>query len=259
MIKGQLETIVSIIKEAGEILKEGFGQTKQITYKSEIDLVTKYDVLCEQFLCERFSKIAPEFQIVAEESYKNEALKHKLIVIDPIDGTTNFVHNIPHVAISVAFLDTTGQDVGIVYNPILEELFIGIEGEGATWNGEKISVGKTEQLNKSLVATGFPYKIIEDEDIRKDVVSLLDKVLANVRGIRRLGSAALDLCYLSCGKFDLFYEYELKPWDVGAGIIILKESGGVALNGKGATYDIFKDTLLVASNKELIKNFAQLL
>jgi len=258
-LRERLEDILSIIKEAGEILKEGFGKNKEVVFKGEIDLVTQYDTACEKYLCDRFGVLFPEFQIVAEESYKNESLSDKLIIIDPIDGTTNFVHNIPHVAISVAFIDKGAKSIGVVYNPILNEMFIGIEGEGATLNGKKIEIKKGKELNKSLVATGFPYKIIEDSNTRAKIIALMDKVLGSVRGIRRLGAASLDLCYLACGRFDIFYEYDLKPWDVAAGIIILEEAGGIALNRDKQKYDIFNDDLIISSNKELAEIFIKLL
>jgi myo-inositol-1(or 4)-monophosphatase len=246
-----LKEFIGIVKEAGEIFKNGFYSVKQVNLKGKKDLVTEYDIKVEEFLKEKFRKF--NYSIIAEESEKDEF--DNSIIIDPIDGTTNFFHQIPHCAISVGVYENKKAKFGIVYNPILDELFYAEVGNGAYKNKKRIKVSNFNNFQRALIATGFPYSSAEDKDDLSWVINRLNKILPNCQDIRRFGSAALDLCYVAEGKFEGFYEINLKPWDVSAGIIILREAGGIVSNDLGDEYNMFSDKCIVASNGLIHKEF----
>ena len=241
----KLYEFIEIIKKAGEIFKEGFEKKVEIKSKGLKDLVTEYDVKVEKFLIKEFSKFC-EYSIIAEETLQEKF--QNSIIIDPIDGTTNFAHHIPHCAISVGIYEYKNPKYAIVYNPILNELFYAKKGEGAYKNGKKITVSNQNDFQRSLIATGFPYSSAENEDDLKWVINKLSHVLPRCQDIRRLGSAALDLCYVAEGKYEGFYEINLKPWDVSAGILIVEEAGGIVSNEYGNEYNFFEDICIVATN-----------
>ncbi|WP_457562356.1 inositol monophosphatase family protein [Caminibacter pacificus] len=250
------EKTIQIVKEAGEIFKEGYYKDKEIVLKGKKDLVTEYDIKVEEFLKEKLKPFNTNF--IAEESIYNEKI-HKTFIIDPIDGTTNYAHQVPHCAISVAYYENNREVFGIVYNPILNELFYAKKGEGAYLKGKKIEVSKNECFQRALIATGFPYSSAENEADLKWVISKLNKVLPRCQDIRRLGSAALDLCYVACGRYEGFYEINLKPWDVAAGKIIVQEAGGEVSNNFGESYNIFEDRCIVATNMKIHRELVNLL
>lgn len=253
-----IEKLTLIIKEAGEILKEGYYSSKDVTFKAKKDLVTKYDVGIENFLKEKFSKEFNSFNIIAEESDNTNLEFKDSIIIDPIDGTTNFVNGVPHCAISVGVYKDKKPFIGVVYNPILDELYTAKVGEGSYLNGKKLEVTKEDNFQKALLATGFPYtsgSVQSDLDI---VVNSLKTILPKCQDIRRLGSASLDLCYVAKGVYEGYYEINLKAWDVSAGILILTEAGGKVTNHLDSEYELFSDKCIVATNtlvhSELLKN-----
>jgi len=233
-----------IILNAGEIFKEGFYSSKDITLKGKKDLVTEYDVKIEEFLKEEFIKFG--YSIIAEESLKEDF--ENSIIIDPIDGTTNYAHQIPHCAISVGVYENKKPKYAFVYNPVLNEFYTSIAGEGAYKNFQKLKVSKNGNFQRALIATGFPYSSADNAEDLESVIRSLHSVLPRCQDIRRLGSAALDLCYTAEGKYEGFYEINLKPWDVSAGMIILKEAGGVVTSCFGQEYDMFEDRCIVATN-----------
>jgi len=241
----KLNEFIEIVKKAGEIFKEGFNKNLEIKSKGVKDLVTEYDVEVEKFLINEFKKFS-EYSIIAEESVQEEF--NNSIIIDPIDGTTNFAHHIPHCAISIGVYEKKSPKYAIVYNPILNELFYAKKGERAYKNGNKIKVSNQNNFQRSLIATGFPYSGAENKDDLNWVISRLKEVLPRCQDIRRLGSAALDLCYVAEGKYEGFYEINLKPWDVSAGILIVSEAGGMISNEYGNEYNLFEDRCIVASN-----------
>jgi len=243
----EYQVLKEMAKEAGEIFREGFKKSKSITFKSDIDLVTQYDLQIELFLKERLAIAFPEHTLVGEETSESITYPDKAIYIDPIDGTTNFIHGIPFCAISIGIWEDQRPVAGVVYNPILEDLFYAEAGKGATMNDEHIHVTDTTTLKNSLIATGFPYtKIDKGEDYRW-VIASMEAVLPETRDMRRLGSAAIDLCYVAKGIFDGYYEINLKPWDVGAGILIVLEAGGKNSAQNGSDYTLDKK-ILVATN-----------
>ena len=254
-----LENLISLVLEAGMIFNDGYFSNKRVQYKGKVDLVTQYDTKIEEFLKERISQSYPEYSIIGEESSSDKKRADYAIYIDPIDGTTNFVHSLPFCAISVGVFKENSPFIGIVYNPILDELFYAQKGIGAYCNNEQIFVSSKSDLQQSLLATGFPYTKVEKGKDFRWVIKSMENLLPNSRDIRRLGSAAIDLCYVAKGIYDGFYECNLKPWDVAAGMLIVEEAGGKISNEKNEKYDL-SDHIIVASNgqihNKLIENLA---
>ena len=247
--------LIKIIKDAGKILKKGFYTDKNISFKAKKDLVTQFDVAVEKYLKKKFSKKFKEFNIIAEESDNANIEFNNSIIIDPIDGTTNFVNGVPHTAISVGVYKNKKPYLAVVYNPILDELYTAKIGKGAYLNGKKLKVSSEDTFQKALLATGFPYTSGSDENDLNDVVKKIKDVLPLCQDLRRLGSASIDLCYVARGTFEGYYEMNLKPWDVSAGVLILTEAGGQVSNINGDEYKLFEDKYLVASNRKIHKEF----
>ncbi len=249
--------VKEIILEAGKILIEGYYSKKEVDFKAKKDLVTKYDIAIENFLKEKFKEFS-DFNVIAEESDNTNCKFDNSIIIDPIDGTTNFVNQVPHTSISVGVYKNKRAYFGIVYNPILGELYEAEVGKGAYLNGEKIEVSKEKVFQKALISTGFPYTSGSSEEDLNDVINKIKNILPKCQDIRRLGSAALDLCYVAKGIYEGYYEMNLKAWDVSAGIIILNEAGGRVSSLENKEYELFKTKYIVASNsyihEEFIKN-----
>lgn len=250
-----LKQISDVVLEAGDIVSSGFHSAKNIKHKGEVDLVTEYDVRTENFLKEKLQKMFPSFTIVGEETYSERKYPaENVIFIDPIDGTTNFVHGVPFVAVSVGVITNTETKYGVVYNPVLNELYAAETGKGAFCNGSQIKVSETASLINSLVATGFPYK----KDNLPYLMKILEDVLKATRGIRRAGAASLDLCYTARGIYDLYYETRLQPWDMAGGLIIVREAGGIITKLDGRYHDMDSDSV-IASNGLLHIEFLNLL
>lgn len=252
------EKLIEIVKEAGEILKDGYFSKKDVTFKATKDMVTKYDVAVENFLKKRFLEEFRDFNVIAEESDNTDLEFNNSIIVDPIDGTTNFVNKVPHTCISVGVYKDKKPFIGIVYNPILDELYTAVVGEGAYLNNDKIEVSNESEFQKSLLSTGFPYSNATNQDDLNDVIKKMKDILPRCQDIRRLGSAAIDLCFVARGTYEGYYEMNLKAWDVSAGLIILQEAGGVVTTLDGSEYTLFEDKYIVASNNhihnELISN-----
>jgi len=250
--------LIEIIKEAGEILKDGYFSKKDVTFKASKDLVTKYDVAVENFLKEKFALEFKDFNVIAEESDNSNLEFSNSIIVDPIDGTTNFVNKVPHTCISVGVYKDKKPFIGIVYNPILDELYTAVVGEGAYLNGERLQVSDESTFQKALLSTGFPYSNATNKDDLNDVIEKIAYILPRCQDIRRLGSAAIDLCFVARGTYEGYYEMNLKAWDVSAGLIILQEAGGKVSTLDGSDYTLFEDKYIVASNglihNELISN-----
>ena len=246
-----MNDIKEIILEAGEIFKKGFYNLKNVSFKGKKDLVTEYDVAVENFLKDAFKKALPNFTIIAEESSNDIQEINNTIIIDPIDGTTNFVNGLPHCAISVAIYKDGEEYIGAVYLPILNEFFYAQKGKGAFLNDEKISVSKENDFQKSLIATGFPYTCGESKEDLDFIMDRMKKVLPNCQDIRRLGSASVDLCMVAKGVFEAYYEIGLASWDLAGGMIILKEANGMISDIDGNELNIFEHKCLVATNGQI--------
>ncbi|MGB5157316.1 inositol monophosphatase family protein [Desulfobacterium sp. N47] len=239
--------------KGGEVLKENFDKIPKIKKKGSIDLVTESDTESEKLIIETIKKVFPSHTILAEESGLENGDAECLWIIDPLDGTTNFAHHLPIFAVSIAFALNGDIVAGIVLNPVTGELFTATKGEGANLNGIPIHVSKTQKLTDSLLVTGIPYNF---KEIIDDIQTRFFNCLKASQGVRRLGSAALDLCYTAAGRFEGFFEQDLKPWDTAAGLIIAKEAGGSVTDFSGNSFDIYKPEILATNGKihdEMIK------
>ena len=243
-MRDYLEVAVEAAKLGGEVLKQSYGQVKEIEYKGEINIVTNVDKRSERLIVELLNSRFPKHSILAEEGTDMARPSEYKWVIDPLDGTTNYAHDYPLFCVSVG-LERNGKMIaGAVYQPIFEELFVAEKAGGAYLNGRKIQVSRIDSLKQGLVATGFPYDVLENpSQAMKDFSYFVDSAQA----VRRDGSAALDLCYVAMGRFDGFWEARLKPWDTAAGVLIVTEAGGRVSDFQDAHYSIYKDQV-VASN-----------
>ncbi len=242
-----IERLKTIANEAGRRVRSGYHASKNVQHKGLVDLVTEYDVRVEALIMERLEEHFPHHTLVGEESHTGRYDHARAIYIDPIDGTTNFIHGIPHLGISLGVWEAGEPILAVVYNPILNEMFWAEAGEGAYCNGAPLHVSAQSDLQQSLIATGFPYAKVNRGIEYRWVMDVLASLLPNIRDIRRLGAAAIDLCYLAQGRTDAFYEIDLKPWDVSAGMLIVQEAGGCITNTYGEPFD-FSDKGIVASN-----------
>jgi len=247
----QLEILKQIALQAGEIVKEGYSAQKDVQHKGIVDLVTQYDVKTEAFIIEQLQIYFSDYSLIGEESYdKSQGYNHnKAIYIDPIDGTTNFIHGIPHLGISLGVWEDGEPTLAVVYNPILDELFYAAKHKGAYLNDTRLEVSKQDSLQQSLIGTGFPYAKVNKGLEHDWVLKTLTNLLSNIRDIRRLGAAAIDLCYLAQGKIDAFYEIDLQPWDVSAGILIVLEAGGRVTNANGEAFSLESKSIVVSNGK----------
>ncbi len=240
----ELDIATLAAREAGAVLRKRFGQAHQIMKKGEIDLVTEADLKSESLILEIISSHFPGDNILSEETGDKNKRSARTWIVDPLDGTTNFAHGFPFFCVSIALEVDQKLVVGAVYNPYIDELFQAAGGRGATLNGQPIRVSTTENIGDALLATGFPYDIHQRSD---DVLDLFRKMVLVAQGVRRAGSAALDLCYVAAGRLDGFWEQSLKPWDTAAGCVILKEAGGILSTYSGYAYSPYENTI-VGSN-----------
>jgi len=238
-----LHVAISAARAGAEIVKAQFGGPQNPRYKGNFDPVTAVDHAAEKAILDVLVEERPDDQIMAEES-GGESHAGRHWIVDPLDGTVNFVHSIPHVSISVALYDGDVGLVGVVFDPLRDELFTATLGGGAHLNSHVISVSDVDDLNKSVVATGFPY----NHDIYAESLSIvLREVLREVNGIRRMGSAALDLAWVAAGRYDGYWELGIAPWDGAAGIILVREAGGTVTDPFGRPTTPSKG-LVVSSN-----------
>jgi myo-inositol-1(or 4)-monophosphatase len=240
-----LDVAMKAAKEAGVIQMNYFGKPQSVTYKGEYDPVTEVDKLCDHAIQKIIRQTFPDHDILTEESpFKEKGSKWRWI-IDPIDGTTNYARGFPFFSVSIGLENDGELTIGVVYHPILDELFIAEKGKGAFLNGKRISVSQTDRLKRSFLATGFPYDVQRNPDL---YLPYLRQFIRQSLAVRRPGSAAIDLCYVAAGRFDGFWELSLKPWDMAAGILLIMEAGGAVTGPEGRPFDIYSEGLLVASN-----------
>jgi myo-inositol-1(or 4)-monophosphatase len=242
----ELEAAISAAREAGRVLREGFGWQHTVRYKGEVDLVTEVDEQAEQVIQEILLGAFPSYGMLAEEGGWLPGEEDARWIVDPLDGTTNYAHGLPIFAVSIA-LERVGEVVlGMVHDPMREETYVAERGGGATLNDEPISVSDTDESNRALIATGFPY----DRNKVPEALDLFGRFAGLTRGMRRLGSTALDLCYVASGRLDGYYERGIWAWDIAAGSLILKEAGGKVTNYQGSELDL-EGREIVASNGAL--------
>jgi myo-inositol-1(or 4)-monophosphatase len=227
-----LEAAIETAIEAGGILLSEFGRPAKVSLKGKLDLVTQADRQSEHAIVSRLRRCFPKHAILSEEGEGQESDSRYCWIIDPLDGTTNFVHGYPCFAVSIALEEAGELLVAVVYQPITRELFAGSRGEGAYLNKTRIRVSGVDHLSASLVATGFP-------SLKRTPNPNIDyywNFALRSQGMRRDGSAALDLASVACGRFDGFWEFGLHPWDTAAGVLLVREAGGVVTNFAGQSY-----------------------
>jgi myo-inositol-1(or 4)-monophosphatase len=255
MWQKEMEIARQAAREAGKIVHSHFGRKNRVRKKGDIDLVTEADIQSEQKILEIISRPFPSDSFLTEETGEHRHLPDRVWLIDPLDGTTNFAHAFPFFAVSIA-LEVEGRVVlGIVYNPCTNEWFEAVEGRGASLNHQTIRVSSTKNLMESLLATGFPYDVHDNPD---GVVARFKTMLTRSQGVRRPGSAALDLCYVACGRVDGYWEERLNPWDTAAGLVIVKEAGGEVTEYTGGDYTPDSKTI-IASNGRIHQDMIQAL
>jgi myo-inositol-1(or 4)-monophosphatase len=243
------EKVKELVKIAGNLLKEMYYSTYEIYHKGKIDLVTTADIKSEEVLKKGLKELTPDIPVIGEESFsEKEKFKSSYCwMVDPLDGTTNFAHHLPWFAISVALLKEKEPLLGIIYNPIIDEFFYAIKREGAYLNEKPIKVSPKEKLIDSLLCTGFPVsKILDSTDL---FIPLFEEFMKISQGVRRFGSAALDLAYVACGRYEGFWEPYLKPWDTSAGVLLVKEAGGEVTDYFGNPYHPFLNTIVASNGK----------
>jgi len=239
-----LELAIQAAREAGRIQKARFGHSNRVELKGEINPVTEVDRLCERIISEMILGIFPDHDLLTEETpFKGKGSRWRWI-IDPLDGTTNYIHRFPFFAVSIGMELDGVMELGVAYDPVREELFHAVRGQGAFLNGQRITVSETEDLGQSLLCTGFPYDVRENLD---GYLCYFRQFMIKGFAIRRPGSAVLDLCHLAAGHFDGFWEFKLHAWDVAAGSLIVTEAGGQVTGITGQPFIIYSKDIL-ASN-----------
>ena len=240
--------INNTITNSGNILRSGFGSKFQIENKiGKNNLVTEYDYKSEKYIVDEIKKAFPTHNIISEEEGSVNNNSEYDWIIDPLDGTVNYANNIPIFSVSIALRENGNLIAGAVYQPILNELFTAELGNGAKMNGEYITVSNKIEMNTSLLVTGFPYDINNDP---KNAIRSFTNIVKRGIPIRRLGSAALDLAYVACGRFEGFWEVNLNSWDVAAGILLVNEAGGKCNNYNGKD-SLVEDKEILATNGKI--------
>jgi myo-inositol-1(or 4)-monophosphatase len=244
-LTSEFEVAVAAAKAAGEVLRSGFGQRQEVRYKGEVDLVTEADEKAEQKIKATLQEAFPAYEILTEESGRLPGQGDYRWIVDPLDGTTNYAHGLPLFSVSVA-LERAGEVVlGVVHDPMAQETYAAERGNGATLNGRLIKVSDTEELIQALLATGFPY----ERDDMSATLDLFGRFAVLTQSMRRLGSAALDMCYVGAGRLDGYYERGIQAWDIAAGLLLVKEAGGFVSDFRGSDRMLEQGQVLAANDQ----------
>ena len=239
------DVMLMAAEKAGEVIHHYFNGAFEIKNKEGINnLVTEVDLHSERLIIDTIKEHFPDHTIISEEVGELIQTSDYQWLIDPIDGTVNFAHSIPICCVSIGLLYKNELILGIVYNPMMNEKFVAEKGKGATLNGKPISVSKKSNFKKACLVTGFPYAW---PDSYEHPIRVFERFILEGLPIRRLGSAALDLCWVACGRFDGVWEYNLSSWDVAAGYLIVQEAGGTITNFEGQRYDVFEKQTLATN------------
>jgi myo-inositol-1(or 4)-monophosphatase len=232
--------------EAGKYILKAMPEKHHIDKKGIVNLVTEVDRGAEKIIYRIITEAFPQDRFIAEEGSSNDGKSGLVWYVDPLDGTTNFAHRLPHFCISIGLVEAGIPVAGCVYNPNLDECFTAAKGQGAFLNDKPIHVSQVENLTDSLLATGFPYDLRDSSEDNLVNFALFYK---NCQAVRRAGAAALDLAYVACGRFDGFWEFKLQGWDIAAGIILVREAGGQVSNYSGNPVEITKGEVLASNGK----------
>jgi myo-inositol-1(or 4)-monophosphatase len=239
-----LDVAVDAARAGAAVVGKAFGAPVDTQWKSDANPVTEIDRNAEAAIIEAISRFRPNDGFLAEETGGQGWVEGRVWIIDPLDGTVNFIHGIPHVSVSVALWVDGVPEVGVIYDVSRNEEFYGARGRGAWLNHEKIAVSAQSTFGESLLATGFPY----DRNLHgRKYAAVLGEVLTRAQGIRRFGSAALDLAWVACGRYDGYWETGIAPWDSAAGVLLVHEAGGTVTNFEGASHRL-DDSVIVTSN-----------
>ncbi len=239
-------TLLKATSEAGALIKAHFAGGFTIAHKEGINnLVTEIDQAAERLIINIIKSRFPDHGIVGEEYGKQDGEARYQWIIDPIDGTVNYAHGIPICCVSIGLMEGDEVIMGAVFNPMMNEFFFAEKGKGAWLNDQPIHVSKKENFEQAFLVTGFPYHFPEG----KNPFSVFERLVTQGIPVRRLGSAALDLCWVACGRFDGFWEYNLNPWDIAAGYLIVTEAGGKVTDFKGNPYSIWDKETLATNGK----------
>ncbi len=237
---------VAAAYKGAKLLRFHFGTISKIEKKGAIDLVTEADIASEKAIIDTIRNVFPEHGLLAEESGLSKPRAQYNWIIDPLDGTTNFAHNLGIFCVSIAFAIVDQIQIGVILNPVNGELFTATQGLGACLNGHPIQVSNTSSVSDSLLVTGFPY---DKKDHLKPLLKRYGNCLKSSQGVRRLGSAALDVCFVACGRFDGFWEENLKPWDTAAATLIAAEAGALITDFANRPFTIHKKQILATNGK----------
>lgn len=255
-MKPTIKDLEALAKNAGEILRAGYNKKHQIDYKGVIDLVTEVDRRSEAYLLDAILTQFPDHHILAEEKGSlNEGGDH-LWYIDPLDGTVNYAHHIPIFCVSIGYAYRGALQLAAVYDPMRDEIFSAVKDEGVRGNGKPLHVSAAKELGESLLVTGFPYDMWETEN---DNLADFGRFAKRTQGVRRLGAAALDLCYVAAGRFDGFWERSLAAWDVAAGGLIAEEAGAKVTKLNGNPDYVSAPVSILAAPPPLYEKMAALL
>jgi len=241
-----LKSAVRAAQSAGALQMRSYEKKHDVRFKGEINLVTEVDQACEDRILKILRQSFPDHDILTEETGAHLKASEYKWIVDPLDGTTNYAHGYPCFCVSIALLHRGKSVVGVVYDPNLNNLFWTVRGGGAWRNKTKIRVSKTKDLKRSLLATGFAYNV---HTAKNDNIDHFTNFLKNSQAVRRDGAAAIDICYVACGRFDGFWELGLKPWDVAAATLILEEAGGLSTMFSGDSLDIYGDNILCSNGR----------
>lgn len=244
-MKPTLTDLENLALSAGKILRDGYGQKIQIDMKGEIDLVTEIDRKSEDYLVTSIQQQFPGHKVITEERGVILGDDRQVWYIDPLDGTVNYAHGVPIFSVSIAYVENGQVKMGVVYDPMQAELFCAERGHGASLNGRSIQVSRAGSLDQSLLVTGFPYDVRTNPD--NNLNHYVNFVLRS-RGVRRLGSAAIDLAYVAAGRFDGFWEISIHNWDIAAGSLLVEEAGGKVTDMRGGPDFISAAPSILATN-----------
>ncbi len=238
------KSIEKLVRTVGDDIYRKSSGNKRVKFKGEVDLITKFDRSSQRQIAAFLQKEFPDFGLLSEEGlcYKENAPIRW--IVDPLDGTTNFAHGLPIWSITIALEFFNNIIIGVVYDPCRREMFSAIQDNGATINGKRIRVSSVRSLNQALLVTGFPYDIRRTD---QDNLEYFSRFAKKAQAVRRLGSAALDLCYTACGRFDGYWEIKLSPWDQAAGSLILKEAEGMITDFKNNEFSIYGEEVLATN------------
>jgi len=242
--------------QAGTILRAGLGQEHSIHHKGKVNLVTEMDRRSEDYLLKEIRGHYPEHRIIAEESGLLAGRDSNCWYIDPLDGTTNYAHGLPLFCVSIAYAENGELKLGAIYDPMQDELFCAEQGAGAWLNDEPLHVSNTSELIKCLLVTGFPYDLV---DTPRNNLENFTRLTRLSQGVRRLGSAALDLCYVASGRLDGYWEMTLGPWDLAAGVLMVREAGGMVTSLEGDAQILQPPYSIVAGNTNIHAQLMKLL